>query len=542
MDCQKAGWFKMTLKTFLFLFFISALVLSSQVPSFKNDVETQSADLNSSGDGNSSINQDSPVRSSAAETVARAGKDLNHSEEGRRVGAAKLLGKYQSSQASIFLIGALDDQSALVRRAVMVSLAEHVSNGFYISDRSLIEKIYSKLGDTDVEVRRETSAMIPRIMSGMMRSGVEIVEINGRKVFRSVPSSLRPDLLKMTQDAFLDEDAIVRQNILKYHTYLRVPLPLTTLEKLLSDPDNGVLLTALERISSNASQLRIVQRVKELSAHSEKGIRLKVVTVARDANRYHSGYRGILRGMTQDPDPEVLSMAAVELARFGERIPASVIENIKNYLLSVNGLSTQVTTILYTISAMGVDGVSVYLALTEHSSSKIRAIAWQRFISLSNGWNDSSKWLPVIKDPDKQVRQGVLNALRGRTSGINEEELGLLVDSQYSDVRIFAAQSLLNAKQEAVEALGFDLLIDEDTIVRSSTIRAISARRVPGWLKVMSRSLLDDNYVIQRAAMDGLLEDQAEGIPLLLNYVSNNPQTRISNLIQNELRRIGVQP
>ena len=75
MDCQKAGWFKMTLKTFLFLFFISALVLRSQVPSFKNDVETQSADLNSSGDGNSSINQDSPVRSSAAETVARAGKD-----------------------------------------------------------------------------------------------------------------------------------------------------------------------------------------------------------------------------------------------------------------------------------------------------------------------------------------------------------------------------------------------------------------------------------------------------------------------------------
>jgi hypothetical protein len=189
-----------------------------------------------------------------------------------------------------------------------------------------------------------------------------------------------------------------------------------------------------------------------------------------------------------------------------------------------------------------VDGVGVYLALTEHSSSKIRAIAWQRFISLSNGWNDSSKWLPVIKDPDKQVRQGVLNSLRGRTSDLNEAELGFLVDSQYSDVRIFAAQSLLNAKQEAVEALGFDLLIDEDTIVRSSTIRAISARRVPGWLKVMSRSLLDDNYVIQRAAMDGLLEDPTEGIPELIKYVAKNPQSRISNLIQNELTRKGFQP
>jgi hypothetical protein len=42
--------------------------------------------------------------------------------------------------------------------------------------------------------------------------------------------------------------------------------------------------------------------------------------------------------------------------------------------------------------------------------------------------------------------------------------------------------------------------------------------------------------------MDGLLEDQKEGIPELMKYVSNNPQSRISNLIQNELRRIGVQP
>ncbi len=524
------------------LFFASFLLMKSQVPAPVKEVGATPVDLNISVDGNSSIIEVPPVRSSTEETIARAGRDLTHIDVGRRVGAAKLLGKYQSSQSSIFLIGALDDVSALVRRAVMVSLAEHASNGFYISDKSLVEKIYSKLGDSDVEVRRETSAMIPRIMSGMMRSGMEIVEINGRKVFRSVPSSLRPDLFKMTQDAFLDEDAIVRQNILKYHSYLRVSLPLSTLEKLLSDSDIGVLLTALERISSNASQLRIVQRIKELSNHPEKGVRLKVVTVARDSNRYHSGYRGILRSMTEDSDPEVLSMAAVELARFGERVPAGVIENIKNYLLSVTGLSTQVTTILYTVSALGVDGVGVYQALTEHSSSKIRAIAWQRFISLSNAWEDSSKWLPSTQDPDKKVRQGVLNSLRGRTSDLNEKELRSLVESQFSDVRIFAAQSLLNARQEAVEALGFDLLIDEDTIVRSTTIRAISARRVPGWLKVMNRSLLDNDYVIQRAAMDGLLEDREDGIPILLNYISKNPQSRISNLAQNELRRMGIQP
>ena len=105
----------------------------------------------------------------------------------------------------------------------------------------------------------------------------------------------------------------------------------------------------------------------------------------------------------------------------------------------------------------------------------------------------------------------------------------------------FAAQNLLNADLETVSSLGFDLLIDEDTIVRSTTIRAMSTMRVPGWIKVMTRSLLDSDYVIQRAAMDGLLEDRQKGVPALIEYVSKNPQSRISNLAIIELNKIGIQ-
>ena len=481
-------------------------------------------------------------RSSEAETIERAGEDLRNNEIGRRVGAAKLLGKYRNSRTSILLVGALDDQSPLVRRAAIVSLAEHAPNGFMVYNRSLVEKIYSKLGDSDVEVRREVSTMIPRLVSGMMRSGMEIVEINGRKVYRAVPSTMRPDLLGMTLKAFLDEDAIVRQNVLKYHIYLNVKIPVETLERLLSDSDLGVLLTALTRISTNASHSKIVNQVKQLSNHKDRGIRLKVVSVARDSNRYHPGYRSILRNMTKDSDLEVLSMAAVELARFGERVPSAVVEQIKSFLLGASGMTTQVTTILYAVSALGVDGIGVYRALTDHSSSKIRAVAWQRYINLSAGWEKSSLWLPAIKDRDKGVRQNVLNSLRGRTNNLTEKELSSLVESKFVDVRIFAAQCLLSAKQNAVDSLGFDLLIDEDTIVRSTTIRAMSARRVPGWVKVMSRSLLDDDYVIQRAAMDGLLDDKKNGIPVLLEYVKKHPQSRISNLARFELSKLGSLP
>ena len=93
---------------------------------------------------------------------------------------------------------------------------------------------------------------------------------------------------------------------------------------------------------------------------------------------------------------------------------------------------------------------------------------------------------------------------------------------------------------DAVGALGFDLLIDEDTIVRSTTIRALSTRKVPGWVKVMSRSLLDDDYVIQRAAMDGLLDDRQVGIPALIEYIRKHPNNRISSLGIIELKKRGI--
>lgn len=524
------------------LYSLSILFVHGQLPIDKPLVFTpyQPTELNAT-DSNHSDSQLSQ-RSSQLETIKKAEIDLRHGKEGDRVGAAKLLGKYPGTLSSSMLIGALDDQSPLVRRAAMVSLSEHFLNGFPVYDKSLVEKIYSKLSDPDVEVRREVSALIPRIVSPMVRGGVERVIINGRPIYRSVPASLRPDLLTLTQKAFLDSDAIVRQNILKFHTYLRVPLPPFTLEKLLQDKDRGVLLTALDRISINASQPRVIDEIIKLSRHEDRGIRLKIVDVARDCNRYHTKYRSILRSMTEDTDAEVTSMAAVELARFGEKIKPSVIKRIKHYLLSSKGMSSQVTTILYAVSAMGADGIEVYKALTEHGSSRMRTVAWQRFLSLSNGWNKPEEWTIALKDRDEGVRNAVVNTLRGRISPIDHITMGALVGSSHQDVRKFLAESLINAQSKAVDEYGFDLLIDEDPNVRAATIRSLGARRESGWLKIMERSLLDDEYVIQRAAMDVLLAEPVRGIAILKNYLSQNPGSRISSMIRIELQRAGVQP
>jgi hypothetical protein len=58
----------------------------------------------------------------------------------------------------------------------------------------------------------------------------------------------------------------------------------------------------------------------------------------------------------------------------------------------------------------------------------------------------------------------------------------------------------------------------------------------------MERSLLDDEYVIQRAAMESLLTDPVQGILILKKYISKNSGERISAMIRIELQRAGIQP
>lgn len=481
-----------------------------------------------------------PARSSTQETINQAGLDLRHVEESVRSGAARLLGKYPSPASAAYLTFALDDRIVRVRRAAIVSLAELYLNGFYIYEKPLVEKILSKLGDPDVEVRREVSALIPRLSIGLFRSSFEIVEINGRRVARAAPATLRADLMEIARKAFFDPDAIVRQNILKYHYALRLPLSAQVLDRLLSDPDLGVLLTALNRVPSSTPSETVVRRVEKLSRHPDVGVRKKVVSVARDSNRRHPGYRAILRKMTMDEEPAVLSMAAVELARLGEKVDPKVIQAVGDYLLGVAGASTQVMTILYAVSAFGDEAIEIYRELTEHTSSKIRTIAWQRLLTFDNGWGRPDVWLPALADRDKTVRRAVVANLSTRSRNFDLKTMEQLVVSDFVDVRTFAASSLYTARQDAAEEVAFDLLIDEDTGVRAQTIRALASRRTPGWLKIMSNSLLDEEYVIKRAALDGLLGDPAQGVKTLRKFVSEHPTDPITPLALAELKSRGI--
>jgi hypothetical protein len=301
-------------------------------------------------------------------------------------------------------------------------------------------------------------------------------------------------------------------------------------------------LVALDQVKIYARFPGIDQAVKQLAKHKDFGVRAKVAQTAGNLSRSYPDYRDVLRVLLKDKDQGLAAQSAIELARLGERLSTENINMILDYLLSVQGLDDFSQKIFDGLSALGADASKIYRSLTEHPSGRLRAIAWQRFLVQSNGWHDATSWMPALRDRNPEVRELVLGTIRGRISKIEEDELGVLIDSKYPEVRVFAAESFLLTDIKVVESRYMDLLIDEDGLVRSVTLRSLAKRRVPGWMKVHILSLLDPNYAIQRAAMDGLLSDAKVGVPALLDFVRAHPTVSISSLARQELERLGFRP
>ena len=57
----------------------------------------------------------------------------------------------------------------------------------------------------------------------------------------------------------------------------------------------------------------------------------------------------------------------------------------------------------------------------------------------------------------------------------------------------------------------------------------------------MSRSLKDDHYAVQRAAMDSLLADREKGVHVLIEHIKRI-ESKINPLSRSELQRLGLGP
>ena len=80
---------------------------------------------------------------------------------------------------------------------------------------------------------------------------------------------------------------------------------------------------------------------------------------------------------------------------------------------------------------------------------------------------------------------------------------------------------LLVVDEKIAQEQFFDFLIDENSLVRATTLRVLALRKLGAWADLHVRSLQDDDIEIQRAAADGLLSNLKEGVPLIQEFIKN---------------------
>jgi HEAT repeat protein len=482
------------------------------------------------------INPVNPVNTevnSLQETLKQAEMDLKSRDENLRLSAAKLLGKYNVMQAGDLLLTAITDTSVKVRRAAVHSLLE--AQSLYSQDRN--EKLFAMLGDSDVEIRREISAAIPTLRSRLfVNRTVSIPRQDGQIYTQVIPYRLPPELQRIATARLDDEDSIVRLNVLKYYTYLNLSMTPDVLERRLGDEDRNVIDAALDKIRLYERTPGITEKLKALASSEDVGLRRKLTSSIKGIKEPEIFQ--IQKKLVSDTDPFVRSMAAVTLASAGEDVPDEAVRGIVDFLMKVDFTNSQIMSLLYSLTDFGEPTArSIYEQLIQHSNSRIRRYAWQRVLNYDNSWTKPEQWMPVLEDPDQDVRNMVIGVVQGNPVPVTVNYIKKLMQSEHGDVRSLAGKLLTRHKPEVVEEYMFDLLIDDDATVRRSIIQTIGNVKVDGWDSIMEKSLSEEDFTIQRAAAYALLSGLPQTRPILQKYVSSNPSNPIAVDISLQLRQ-----
>ena len=165
---------------------------------------------------------------------------------------------------------------------------------------------------------------------------------------------------------------------------------------MLEDEDNAVVLVALDQARMYAMQPGVYEQMNALTLHKDSGVRSKLAKSALEMGRAFPDYKKILRSLTKDQEDVIATVAAVDLARLGERVSPVMVDRIIGYLMGAE-VFMEKRRPCFSLSALGQDGARIYEALIDHASATMRAKAWERHIVVSEGWSNPDLWIPSLE-------------------------------------------------------------------------------------------------------------------------------------------------
>jgi len=456
-------------------------------------------------------------------TIDRALEDLNSDNVEFRAGAVMLLGKYEVAVAQDAVIRALKDPHERVRRAALVSVTEWSRK----APLSAVEPVLSLLTDPDVEIRRMASSSL-RLMVNIRQ--MARMSSFGRQRLQPFSPATEHALV----DAFLDEDAIVRRNMLSQYTRTMFTVPPETFLQLLSDPDRQVRMTALPLASSFADTEAFLKAASHLVDDEDKEIRLLLIRQLFKHNHplsYH-----LLQALLDDPDTEVAAEA--ELWLFQMKNDPDLFARIYQRYRRNELTDDQATRMIQLAAVLG-EGVKEYIySLMEADDSVVKAEAIRLFLELPWDTSHEQYLRQFINDPSLNIRQLALEYFQYHQERLTSALLEELVFSRYIDVRRFLIQLADSLPDKERQFVINELILDESPEIRIAAIHKMARNKLAGWDRVLAASLNDPNTEIQKTAVMQLLRSEESVAKTILHkYLTDHPDSPLSDYIRGMLKR-----
>ena len=201
-------------------------------------------------------------------------------------------------------------------------------------------------------------------------------------------------------EAFLDEDVVVRRNMLSDYFFLGIQLPDSTLLTLLADEDDLVRLEAL-RLAGRLSRIGAVLQLASLLVEDPvQSIRLLFANIL--GSHDISGGIEWLEILLEDRDDEVVKEA--ELSLFRIRPHAREALRLTEHLMTGSFNQQQGLVFIQSLSQLKEQGRPFFESILESENPTYRLEALRLFLAYADFQVDAGKLAGLANDKSERVR------------------------------------------------------------------------------------------------------------------------------------------
>lgn len=476
------------------------------------------------------ISGNQAVSEKEMQTIEKCTKDYKSKNTAVRLRAVMVLSKYRNHAATAVLINALDDPEVKVRRSAIVGLAEHP-----IPPITSAIPLLERLQDKDLQVRRTASALASKAFSqfnfALLAGSASRANDNNTTTQKKQKNRIG----RIIRNAFRDNDQIVRKNMVEsYHFFSQLIAP-DILIPMIRDKNRDIRILALRALESSVPD-SFNAVAGGLANDKDRYIRL---FIAQNLNKDREGMaENILKNLSEDSDFEVAAAACINLASRG------ILNNEQQLINILDNKQTdaeQGNKLIRTMHNLPPENALNLLKKTlSHKRPDYRESAAYTIREIPNGSLDISRFteplLNLLEDPSSAVREVASRTLFMKKM-LTEKHVPELMRSRFANIRTMVFQLLPKLDEEKAKQTITDLLIDEVDTVRAQALSVAASYRIGGWQDYAGSALLDDSEIVQRQAVNLLLQTNTPATDeILADNLSEIKDERLKAVIINKLR------